>query len=194
MVVECRELRPAVQGYLSSIAHADALIGGLLSALDDSLYGDNTIIVFWSDHGYHFGEKQRMAKRSLWERATRVPLIVVAPGVAKPGGRCSRAVDLMSVYPTLVELCGLQASAKVEGVSVVPLLANPGARWDHAAVTTHTKGSHGVRSERWRYIRYANGDEELYEHRTDPNEWSNLADRPEYASVKRKMTRWLPRQ
>jgi arylsulfatase A-like enzyme len=192
MVVECGELRPAVQGYLSSIAHADALIGGLLSALDKSPYGNNTVIVFWSDHGYHFGEKQRMAKRSLWERATRVPLIVVAPGITKAGGRCSKAVDLMSIYPSLVELCGLPTKPQIEGISFVPLLRNPKAKWNHAAITTHTKGSHAVRSEQWRYIRYANGDEELYNHKKDPEEWNNLADQPEYASVKKNLLRWLP--
>jgi arylsulfatase A-like enzyme len=192
MVVECGELRPAVQGYLSSIAHADALIGGLLSALDKSPYSNNTVIVFWSDHGYHFGEKQRMAKRSLWERATRVPLIVVAPGITKAGGRCSKAVDLMSIYPSLVELCGLPAKPEIEGVSIVPLLRNPKAKWSHAAITTHTKGSHAVRSEQWRYISYANGDEELYNHEKDPEEWNNLADQREYASVKKNLSRWLP--
>jgi len=194
MVVECGELRPAVQGYMASIAHADTLIGRLVKSLDESPYGDNTIIIFWSDHGYHFGEKQRMAKRSLWERSTRVPFIVVAPGITKPAGRCSRAVDLMSVYPTLVELCGLPVPGKTEGASVVPLLRNPAAKWGYAAVTTHTRGSHAVRSERWRYIRYANGDEELYDHETDPNEWRNLAGRPEHASMKRKMARWLSKQ
>ena len=192
MVVECGELRPAVQGYLSSIAHADALIGGLLSSLDKSPYGNNTVIVFWSDHGYHFGEKQRMAKRSLWERATRVPLIVVAPGITKVGGRCSKPVDLMSIYPSLVELCGLPARPEIEGVSIVPLLRNPKAKWNHAAITTHTKGSHAVRSEQWRYIRYANGDEELYNHEHDPEELNNLADRPQYSSVKKNLSRCLP--
>ncbi len=193
MVVECDELRPAVRGYLASIAHADTLIGGLMTSLDESRYADNTIIVFWSDHGYHFGEKQRMAKRSLWERATRVPLIVVADGITKPNSRCSRPVDLMSVYPTLLELCGLPARIENEGVSIVPLLRDPAAKWNHAAITTHTEGSHAIRSERWRYIRYANGDEELYDHEADHDEYNNLANRPEYASIKKEMAQWLPK-
>ncbi|MHC4070725.1 MAG: sulfatase-like hydrolase/transferase [Planctomycetota bacterium] len=194
MVVECGELRPAVRGYLSSISHADTLVGGLLKAIDESPYADNTIIVFWSDHGYHFGEKQRMAKRSLWERATRVPLIVVAPGITKPGSRCTRPVDLMALYPTLVDLCGLPPREKIEGESIAALLRDPDAQWDHVAITTHSQGSHSIRSQRWRYIRYVNGDEELYDHQTDPNEWSNLAERPEYGSVKEKLARWLPKE
>lgn len=192
MVVDCGELRPAVQGYLSGIAHADTLIGGLIDALDTSSFADNTIIMFWSDHGYQFGEKQRMAKRSLWERATRVPLIVDAPDVTKPGGLCSRPVDLMTVYPTLVELCGFPAREENEGVSVVPLLRDPEAKWNHPAVTTLSRGSHAIRNERWRYIRYANGDEELYDHQADPNEWNNLANQNEYEPVKRNLARWLP--
>ena len=194
MVVECRELRAAVQGYMASISHADALIGGLMHALDNSRYVDNTIVIFWSDNGYHFGEKQRMAKRSLWERAARVPLIVAVPGMTEPGSRCDRPVDLMSLYPTLVELCGLPARKENEGVSIVPLLKNPVAKWGHAALTTHTKGNHSVCTEQWRYIHYANGDEELYERRADPNEWNNLADKPEYEDLRKRLARWLPKR
>ncbi len=193
MVVECGELRAAVQGYLASISHADTLIGGLMQALDNSRYADNTIVVFWSDNGYHFGEKQRMAKRTLWDRAAHVPLIVVVPGVTKGSGRCERAVDLMSLYPTLVELCGLPAKAENEGVSIVPLLRDPTAKWEYPAITTHGKGNHTVRSGRWRYICYANGDEELYDLRADRNEWENLADRPGYEAVKENLAKWLPK-
>jgi len=194
MVVECGELRAAVQGYMASISHADTLIGGLMQALDNSHYAENTIIVFWSDNGYHFGEKQRMAKRSLWERAAHVPLIVAAPGITKPGSRCDCPVDLMSLYPTLVELCRLPAKIENEGVSIVPLLKNPAAKWEHVALTTHTKGNHTVCTMRWRYIRYANGDEELYDHRADQNEWKNLADRKEYEDIKKNLARWLPKR
>ncbi|MHC4241592.1 MAG: sulfatase [Planctomycetota bacterium] len=192
MVAECGELRAAVQGYLASISHADTLIGGLMQALDRSPCAENTIVVFWSDNGYHFGEKQRMAKRSLWERAAHVPLIVAAPGITKPGGRCDRPVDLMSLYPTLVELCGMPLKVENEGVSIVPLLKKPAAKWEHIALTTHTKGNHSICSDRWRYIRYANGDEELYDHEKDPEEWNNLAEQPEYTLVKKNLSRWLP--
>ncbi len=191
MVVECGELRAAVRGYLASISHADALIGGLMRTLDSSGYGHNTIVVFWSDNGYHFGEKQRMAKRTLWDRAAHVPLMMVVPGITKPGRRCERPVDLMSLYPTLVELCGLPAKEENEGVSIVPLLRDPTAKWEHAALTTHGRGNHSVRSERWRYIRYANGDEELYDLQADRNEWENLAGRPGYEAVKENLAKRL---
>ena len=194
MVVECKELRPAVRAYLSCIAHADSLIGALIGTLDQSPHARNTIVVFWSDHGYHFGEKRRMAKRSLWERSTRVPLIVAAPGITQPGTRCDRPVDLMALYPTLSALCGLPAQDKVEGDDITPLLKDAGAPWEHVAVTTHTKGSHAIRDQRWRYIRYANGDEELYDHSTDPREWTNLATKPTYESVKKKLAQWLPKE
>ena len=91
-----------------------------------------------------------------------------------------------------MELCGLPARPEIEGVSIVPLLRNPMAKWNHAAITTHTKGSHAVRTEQWRYIRYANGDEELYDHEKDPEEWNNLANQPEYTSIKKNLSRWLP--
>ena len=194
MVVECNELRNAVRAYQASITHADTLVGALLDTLDESGHAKNTIVVFWSDHGYHFGEKQRMAKRTLWERATRVPLIVAAPGVTTRGTRCTRPVDLMAVYPTLAELCGLPAPDKNDGTSLVPLLSDANAPWDHVALTTHKKGNHAVRTERWRYIRYASGDEELYDHNTDPNEWTNLASRPEYADLKMELARHMPQE
>lgn len=193
MVVACGELRAAVQGYLASISHADTLIGGLMQALDSSPCAGSTFVVFWSDNGYHFGEKQRMAKRTLWDRAAHVPLIVAAPGVTQPGSRCERPVDLMSLYPTLVELCGLPAKTENEGVSIVPLLRDPTAKWEYPALTTHGRGNHSVRSGRWRYIRYANGDEELYDHEADQNEWKNLAGRSEYQDVKKKLRMWLPK-
>ncbi len=121
---DCNELLPAVHGYLCSIARADTLIGGLADSLDESSYADNTTILFWSGHGYHYGEKQRMAKRWLWERFTHVPCIVVVPGVRKPGRRCTLPVDLMSVCPTLSELCGIPVRKENEGVSIVPLLTS----------------------------------------------------------------------
>ena len=194
MVVKCGELRPAVRAYLSCISHADTLIGGLIKTLDQSPHARNTIIVFWSDHGYHFGEKQRMAKRSLWERATRVPLIVVAPGITKPGTRCDKPVDLMALYPTLNTLCALPAPDKIEGHDITALLRNPDASWPGVALTTHTKGSHSIRDQRWRYIRYANGDEELYDHNTDPHEWNNIAGAPASAAIKQRLAQGLPKE
>lgn len=182
----------AVQGYLASITFVDAQLGRVLDALDDSPYAENTIIVLWSDHGWHLGEKHHWQKFALWEEATRVPLLVSVPGMTPPDSRCERTVDLMSLYPTLSELCGLPVADRLDGVSLVPLLQDPQAEWEHTALMTHGRGNHAVRSERYRYIRYADGSEELYDHQADANEWTNLAGESKYAPVKEDLARWLP--
>jgi len=127
LVVSTGNWKKAVQAYLACITFSDAMIGRMLDALDKSAYRDNTIVCFWSDHGYHLGEKWHWHKQALWQRATHVPLIVHAPGVTRPGTRCSRPVDTMNVYPTLADLAGLAAPANVDGVSLKPLLTNPEA-------------------------------------------------------------------
>lgn len=191
-VLEYRQYRKAVQAYLAVISFADARIGRLLEALDASPYRENTTIVLWSDHGWHLGEKLHWRKFALWEEATHNVLMMVAPGVTRPGGRCARPVSLMDIYPTLVELHGLPAKPGLEGVSLMPLLKNPSASWDRPAVTTYGRNNHSVRSDRYRYIRYADGAEELYDHFEDELEWNNLAADPRYATVKRELARWLP--
>jgi arylsulfatase A-like enzyme len=182
----------AVAAYLASISFADAMVGRLLDALDAAGQSERTIIVLWSDHGWHLGEKGHWHKMTLWEEATRVPLVIVAPGVTSTATRCDRPVSLVDLYPTLVELCGLEPRPGLDGLSLVPLLKNPQARRDRPAVITYRRGNHAVRSQRWRYIRYADGSEELYDHQEDPNEWTNLADRPELGGVKELLARWLP--
>ncbi|MEW4526132.1 sulfatase [Maioricimonas sp. JC845] len=184
--------RYAVQAYLASLTFADAQVGRLLDALDASPYRDNTIIVLWGDHGWHLGEKQHWRKFALWEEATRAPLIMVAPGVTPAGAVCGRPVDFMNIYPTLCELCELPVTDQLEGVSMVSLLKDPDADWDRVAVTTHGRGNHAVRSERFRYIRYSDGSEELYDHDADPMEWANLAGDENFDAVKRDLARWLP--
>ena len=191
-VTESDNWRKAVSGYLASISFVDACVGRVLDAFDSSAHTDNTIIVLWSDHGWHLGEKLHWRKFALWEEATHNVLMVVAPGVTQPGGRCSRPVSMLDIYPTLVELCGLEAKDGLEGQSLVPLLEDPGAEWERPALTTHGRENHSVRSERWRYIRYRDGTEELYDHDNDELEWTNLADRPEHAEVKQELARWLP--
>jgi arylsulfatase A-like enzyme len=186
--------KEAVQGYLAAGAFCDAMVGKLMKGFDESQYKNNTIICFWGDHGWHLGEKQHWRKFALWEEATRAPLFFAGPGVAKPGAVCERTVDFMSIYPTLCELAGLPIPKHVEGVSVVPLLKDPAAKWDRPALTTHGKGNHAVRSEKWRYIRYANGDEELYDEEKDPMEWKNLAADSNYASMKAELAKWLPKE
>jgi len=186
--------KEAVQGYLAAGAFCDAMIGRLLKGFDESAYKNNTIVVFWGDHGWHLGEKQHWRKFTLWEEAARAPLFFVAPGVTKPGSTCGRTVDFMSIYPTLCELCGLEIPKHNEGVSVVSLLKDPTAAWDRPALTTHGKDNHGIRTERWRYIRYADGGEELYDHEADPQEWKNLAKDPKLQSVIAELRSHLPQK
>lgn len=184
--------KDAVQSYLATIAYVDMNIGRLLDAFEQSPYRDNTIIVFWGDHGWSLGEKQHWRKFALWEEPTRAPLIWVAPGVTRPGGVSTRTVDFMSIYPTLCELAGLPRPGHVEGPSIVSLLRDPKSPWDQPALSTHGFKNHTVRTEDWRLIRYADGSEEFYDERKDPYEWTNLATRPEFAAVKAKLAALLP--
>lgn len=184
--------KEAVQAYLATITFCDAMVGRLIEGFERSAHKDNTLICLWSDHGWHLGEKQHWRKFALWEEATRAPYIWVVPGLTKPGGICERPVDYMHIYPTLCDLAGLPAPGHVEGESIRRLLENPGAPWDKPAVTTWLYNNHAVRTEGWRYIRYANGDEELYHNAADPLEWTNLAGGPEYARQKAEMAKWLP--
>jgi arylsulfatase A-like enzyme len=182
--------REAVRAYLASVTFADECLGRVLDALDKSPYRDNTIIVLWSDHGWHHGEKLHWEKVALWEEATNCVLMIAGRG--KSGQKCPATVNLMDVYPTLVDVCGLPPKSGLEGVSLSPLLANPALPWDKASVTTHGKDNHSVRTAKWRYIRYSNGDEELYDHDADPHEWTNLARDKKYAETMRELARWLP--
>ena len=184
--------KEAVQAYLAACSYLDGQIGRVLDALDSSPFRDNTIICLWGDHGWHLGEKEHWRKFALWEEATRVPLIWVVPGVTKTGGVCSRPVDLMSVYPTLCSLAGVPIPGHVEGQGIDSLLRDPQAEWSGAAVTTFGRNNHAVRDSRWRLIRYADGSEELYDHQSDPCEWTNLAARAESTSVKEELSRYLP--
>jgi len=190
---EVNKWRKAVAAYLACVSFADEMIGRVLDALEKSRYANNTVIVLWGDHGWHLGEKLHWRKFTLWEEGTHCPLIIVAPGIAKPGGRCSRPVSLIDIYPTLVDICGLTPREELEGMSLLPLLREPRAVWDHPSLTTYGRNNHSLRGERWRYIRYADGTEELYDHDNDKLEWNNLADKPKYAEVKQKMARSLPK-
>ena len=155
--------KQAIRAYLATINFCDTMVGRLLDAYDKSPERDNTIICFWSDHGWHLGEKHHWRKFALWEETTRSPHIWVVPGVTKPDSRCDRTVDYMSIYPTLMDLCGLPTPAHVQGKSIRALLANPKMPWDQPAVTTYRQNNHTVRSETWRYTHYSDGGEELYD-------------------------------
>ncbi len=181
----------AVQSYLASVTFVDHCVGRVLDALDASDYADNTIVVLFSDHGFHLGEKQRWAKRSLWEDGTRVPLIISAPGYAE-AQRTSRPAELIDVFATLLELAGLPADVRQEGQSLVPLMVDPEHEWDHPAITSFGLGNTAIRSDRYRFIEYVDGSRELYDHRNDPHEWTNLASDPAYEAIIAEHASWLP--
>ena len=187
----------AVQAYLASIAYADELVGRLLKNLDASDHADNTIVVLWSDHGWHLGEKLTYRKFTLWEEACRVPVIVALPKSMQDdyrvGTSCSRPVNLLDLYPTLIELCGTESPRQeFDGHSLVPLLKNPAADWDHGSITSHGFRKDSIRTERWRFTRYANDAEELYDHDKDPYEWTNLAGDPAYSETVAALRKRLP--
>ncbi len=191
-ILDSGRWKDAIQGYLAAGTYADAMIGRLMDAFDKSAYKDNTIVVFWGDHGWHFGEKEHWRKFALWEEATRAPLAWIVPGLTPTDAVCERPVDFMSIYPTLTDLCGIPTPGHVEGKSIRPLLAQPDSAWASPALTTYRFENHAVRSEGWRYIRYANGDEELYDEQADPYEWTNLASNPNYASIKSELAQAMP--
>lgn len=185
--------RAAVQGYLACVSFVDDQIGRLLDALEESPYSKNTIIVLWGDHGWHLGEKLHWRKFALWEEATHNPLMFVAPGVTQPGSRTNQPASLMDIYPTLIDLCDLEPTTHEQGgTSLVPLLREPEKEMVRPALTTFGYMNHSLRSERWRYIRYVDGTEELYDHSNDPLEWENLATKPEYREKKAELAGWLP--
>ncbi len=191
-VLKYKQWRKAVQAYLASISFTDECVGRVIDALDKSTYADNTIIVLWSDHGWHLGEKLHWRKFALWEEATHNILMFLAPGITKAGHRCDSPVGLLDIYPTLIELCQLEKRKELEGVSLLPLLKNPNAKWERPALTTHGKNNHSLRSKRWRYIQYADGSEELYDHENDKMEWDNLANNKKHRQVIKNLAQWLP--
>ncbi|MCB1120816.1 MAG: sulfatase-like hydrolase/transferase, partial [Verrucomicrobiae bacterium] len=181
-----------VQAYLASCSLADALVGRMLQAWDDSRYAKDAIIVLWSDHGWHLGEKNKFQKHALWEPATRVPLLFVVPGLTESGSRSPEAVSLIDLYPTLMDLCGMEVSNTLDGESLRPLLADPDGSRESPAVITFGFRNHAIRDERWNYIRYHDGTEELYDMWLDPNEWTNLAGVPQLFPIKERLSVWLP--
>lgn len=184
--------KEAVQAYLATIAFCDAQVGRLLDALESSKYKDNTIVCLWSDHGWSLGEKEHWRKFALWEEPTRTVFIWKVPGMTPEGIRCQRPVDYMSIFPTLCRLTDIDRPSHVEGLDISPLLKDPAAAWTEPALTTFHKDNHSFRSERWRYIRYADGSEELYDHDADPNEWKNLAGLSAHNDVKQSFRKFIP--
>jgi arylsulfatase A-like enzyme len=189
---QAHQWRPLVRAYLASTSFVDGQVGRVLDALDASGRADRTIVVLISDHGWHLGEKGISGKNTLWERSTRVPLIVAGPGVT-PGGVCRSPAELLDVFPTLVELCRAPEVPGLEGHSLAPQLRDAAAPRPWPAITSQGPGNHAVRSEKYRLIRYADGSEELYDLDADPNEWTNRAGDPALKTVKDDLAAWLPR-
>ena len=204
-------LRAFTQAYLASVAAADDCIGQVMDVIDSTSLKENTIVVVTSDHGWNMGEKDFLFKNSLWEESTRVPFIVRAPGVSIPGSTVEQPMSLIDLYPTLVDLCGLngetrknEKGASLDGFSVRELLVNPKAeKWSgpegalmmlasaEGAKQKSDEEHYALRTKRWRYIRYNNGLEELYDHQKDPNEWTNLSSNPEYVQVKERLSQQM---
>ncbi len=191
-VKDNKQWRNLVRSYLACVSFTDSQVGRLLAALEESGLAENTIVVVWGDHGWHLGEKAITGKNTLWDRGTKVPLIFAGPGVKAPQC-CAQPAELLDIYPTLVELAGLPARGDLDGVSLVPQLRDATTKRERPAITSHNQGNHGVRSERWRSIHYADGSEELYDMQADPDEWKNLAADAEHAAVIAEHKMWLPK-
>lgn len=184
--------KDAVQAYLACLSFADKMVGYVLDALEKGPNADDTIVVLWSDHGWHLGEKRHWHKSTLWQRATHVPMIWAGPGVEHTGVDRTQPVELIDMYPTLADMLGFDPPAGLDGVSLMPQLRNPEAP-KRPAVCTYQPNNHAVITPRWRYIRYRDATEELYDRVNDPNEWTNLADRPEHESLKRELAHYMPK-
>lgn len=192
-IVGAGHWRSAVQAYLATTTYADDCVGRVLEGLEKSGQAGNTIIVLWSDHGFQFGEKEHWSKFTLWERSTRVNLVIAGPGI-EAGARSHAPVNLLDLYPTLASMIGSAPPAgQLEGRDLTPLLRDPAHPWPHPSLTTMGAGNHSVRGTRYRYIRYANGSEELYDHASDPHEWTNLATEPARRTVIERLARALPK-
>ncbi|MBM3744397.1 MAG: sulfatase [Acidobacteria bacterium] len=195
-----------IQAYLACVTFVDDQVGKVLDALERSPHARNTIVILTSDHGFHMGEKDYIFKNSLWEESTRVPLVIDAPELRRRGARCDHPVSLIDMYPTIADLCGLPADPnargngyRLDGYSIRPFLDDPhSGSWSGPSVAVTQLGAgerahYSIRGRQWRYTLCANGEEELYDHAADPNEWTNLAPDPKFAAVKADLKRELLR-
>jgi len=190
-VVASGSQRGLTQAYLASISFVDHCVGRVLGALAASPHAETTIVVLWSDHGFHLGEKHHWAKRTLWEESTRVPLLFAGPGV-QANAVCQEPASLIDLYPTLLELCGLAPQPHPAGLSLVPQLRDSTTLREQPAIISSYEGNHAIRSKDWRLIHYRDAAEELYDHSTDPDERTNLADVPAHQERKQALRQWLP--
>nr|WP_168567180.1 sulfatase [Crateriforma spongiae] len=176
--------KDALHGYLACTSYADAMVGRILDALEAGPHADNTIVVLWSDHGYHLGEKGQWGKHTLWERTSNVPFVWAGPGIAE-GAKTDVTVSLIDIYPTLVETCNLPAPRQdLEGVSLASILKNPAEADDRTVYLPYINpGEYGLMNRQWRFIHYDDDNQELYNVKEDPHEWNNLASDPQHADV-----------
>ena len=184
--------KSAVQAYLATTAYVDAQHGRVLDALGKSKYKDNTIVLFISDHGFHLGEKDHWQKGTLWDQATNSMFMMRVPGMTKPGTVTKSCISLQDIYPTLVDLCGLNKPSHVDGKSIVPILKDPQSKWESTAFSYLYDQYASIRTERFRFTRYKEGQVELYDHSKDPHEWKNEANNPECSEILKKLSESLP--
>lgn len=186
--------KEAVQAYLATITFVDECIGVLMDGLNSSKYANNTIIMLWGDHGWHLGEKQKYGKTQLWQEATRVPFMVKVPGITKSNSKTDGVVNLIDMYPTLLELCGLPKNPANDGKSFAKLLKKPTMTWNNPTLTTDKFEAHRIYDGRFSYIiERKNGAEQLYDHLNDPMEFKNLIFDPKYNNIKEKLKTYLPK-
>ena len=191
-VVASGKQRSLTQAYLASISFVDHCVGIVMDSLEKSPHADNTLIVLWSDHGFHLGEKHHWAKRTLWEESTRVPLLFAGPGIP-PCKPCAEPASLIDIYPTLLELCDLPKHTPLDGISLAPQLKDPAAERKQPAIISSYYGNHAVRTRDWRLIVYEDGAKELYDHRNDPEEYTNLAKDPDHKEILAELIEWVPK-
>ena len=170
-------------------------MGKFLDALDKSKYADNTIVVLWGDHGWHLGEKEHWRKMALWEDSTRTPLIIYQPNKIKNNSIVDTPISFIDIYPTLIDMCGLPPKKDdIDGKSFFQLLKNPTQNWDKPVLMTFGEGNHAVRTNRWRYIQYYDGTNELYDHNNDPNEWINISGNKKYINIIEELRQHIPKK
>ncbi|WP_179950044.1 sulfatase [Lutibacter citreus] len=191
-LIKSGQWKNAIQAYMACIAFVDAQVGKVLDALEKSKYAKNTIVVLWADHGYHLGEKNRFAKQALWERDTRTLLIFKDLNV-NSFKKCSAPVQLIDIYPTLIELCKLPPSKTLEGNSLVSLIKNPKLNWKHKSLSFYGEGNIAIRDQQFRLTKYEDGSLELYDMKNDPNEWNNLAKDKKYKKIVKRLLKSSPK-
>ncbi len=193
-VVAAGMWKPAMQALAASTAYVDEQIGRVLDALERGPNNGNTIVIFACDNGFHTGEKDHWLKFALWEQTCRVPLAIAVPGL--PAQRSTTPVSLVDLYPTLISLCNLPApdTHSLDGHNLTDLIAGRANARGEPVLSTYGRGNHSLRNDRFRYIRYRNGDEEFYDETADPYEFTNLAHDSRYASAKADLAKWLPKE